>query len=123
MPPKKNEAISLFSPRHGDRRNVAELLGKAQQVLGESAWNPTEARPVGLELVITAGPKAVPGDATNYLGGVADVLQANRINSDLSHLGNLAGAPLYYDDRQIQVVRYSLKGGDALGYLVRVWVL
>ena len=30
-PPKKNEATSLFSKRHGDYRNVVELLGKAKK--------------------------------------------------------------------------------------------
>lgn len=124
LPPKKNEATSLFSTRHGDRRNVAELLRKADQSLGESPWNSTEARSVGLELVVIAQePDAIPGDATNYLGGVADVLQANRINADLSHLGRLAKVSLYYDDRQIREVRYSAKDVDALGYRVRIWVL
>ena len=124
LPPKKNEATSLFSTRHGDRHNVAELLRKAEQSLNRSSWNPTEARPVGLELVVIAqGPDAIPGDATNYLGGVADVLQANRINADLSHLGGLANVSLYHDDRQIREVRYSVKDADALGYRVRIWIL
>ncbi len=124
LPPKKNEATSLFSPRHGDHRNVAELLRKAEQSLGQSSWNPTEPRAIGLELVVIAQePDAIPGDATNYLGGVADVLQANRINADLPHLGHLANVSLYHDDRQIREVRYSVKDGDALGYRVRIWVL
>ena len=124
LPPKKNEATSLFSPKHGDRRSVVELLTKAEQALDESAWNPAEKRPVGFELIVTAGdPDAIPGDATNYLGGVADVLQANRINADLSHLGDLARVSLFHDDRQIREVRYSVNGGAAVGYDVRVWVL
>ena len=123
-PPKKSEASSLFSPKHRDRRSVVELLKNAAQALGESAWNPTESRPVGLELVVTAEePDPIPGDATNYLGGVADVLQANRINADLSHLGGLARVSLFHDDRQIREVRYSVKDGATVGYDVRVWVL
>lgn len=87
-------------------------------------WNPNERRPVGLELVVTAEkPDAIPGDATNYLGGVADVLQANRINADLTYLGNLAGVSLFHDDRQIRDVRYSVKRNEEFGYSVRVWVL
>ena len=124
LPPKKSEATSLFSPRHGDHRSVVELLRKAGQALGESAWDSTEKRQVGLELVITERePDALPGDSTNYLGGVADVLQANRINADLSHLGDLAGVSLFQDDRQIREVRYSVKWGDSFQYSVRVWVL
>lgn len=29
LPPKKNEAISLFSPKHGDSRSVIDLLRRA----------------------------------------------------------------------------------------------
>ena len=124
FPPKKSEATSLFSPKHGDRRSVVELLRKTEQALEESAWDPTERRPVGLEIVVTVEePDSIPGDATNYLGGVADVLQANRINADLSHLGDLARVSLFHDDRQIREVRYSVNGGDAPSYGVRVWVL
>ncbi len=79
---------------------------------------------MGLESVVTARePEALPGDATNYLGGVADVLQANRVNADLAHLGDLTQASLYLDDRQIREVRYSVEGGDPSGYRVRVWLL
>ncbi|MCY4367746.1 MAG: hypothetical protein OXE17_16220 [Chloroflexi bacterium] len=103
---------------------MVELLRKAEQALAESAWNPTEKRPVGLELVITAPePEAIPGDATNYLGSVADVPQANRVNADLSHLGGLAETSLFHDDRQIRELQYSVKAGDALGYSMRVWLL
>lgn len=124
LPPKKNEAISLFSPKHGDRRSVLELLRMTEQALDKSAWNPTERRPVGLELVVTAEkPDVIPGDATNYLGGVADVLQANRINADLTQLGDLAEVSLFHDDRQIRELRYSVKGSEKLGYGVRVWLL
>lgn len=68
-------------------------------------------------------PDAIPGDATNYLGGVADVLQANRVNADLSHLGDLAQASLYYDDRRIREIRYTVELGDATHYRLHVWVL
>ena len=123
-PPKKNEATSLFSKRHGDYGNVVELLGKAKRALGESKWNPSEKRPVGLELIVMAErPDDAPGDATNYIGGGADVLQANRVNADLSHLEDLAQASFYHDDRQIREVRYLVERGDAPGYRVRVWVL
>ena len=61
----------------------------------------------------------------NYLGGVADVLQANRRNADLSHLDDLADVSLYlyYDDRQIRQVRYDVQVADNQIYRVRVWVL
>ena len=65
----------------------------------------------------------MPGDATNYLGGVADVLQVRRANADLEHLGDLKEISMYYDDRQIREVCFSTVSGDTPGYLVRIWLL
>jgi len=76
--------------------------------------------PIGLELILTAKSQdAIPGDATNYLGGVADALQANPPHS---RAGGLPQASLYTNDRQIQEVMYSVQDGDD-GYRVRVWLL
>ena len=121
MAPAKDGANSIFNRNHGNFRRVIDLRTKVEQALGNSLWSPTEKRPVGLELVVVAeSPDVIPGDATNYLGGVADVLQ---VNVSQSHLGELARATLYSDDSQIQEVRYSVERGDAPGYRVRVWVL
>ena len=120
LPPAKDGANSIFNAKHGHHPRVVNLLRAAKQTLVESHWNPTEGRRIGLELVTSDG---LPGDAINYLGGVADVLQVARINVDLSHLGDLAKATLYYDDKQIAEVRYSVESGDATCYRVRVWVL
>ena len=123
LPPAKDSANSIFNKKHSHRPRVIALLQKVQQGLNNSEWNPAERRRVGLELVMTETPNGLPGDATNYLGGVADVLQANRVNADLSHLGDLARASLYLDDNQIREVRYSVERGSTSGYRVRVWVL
>ena len=124
-PPKKSEAKSLLSKEHGDRDCVVNLLRAVMQATNGSQWDRTEKRPVGLELVVKADtPDRIPGDATNYLGGVSDVLQANKPgNVDMAHLGNLVLESLYQNDRQIQEVRYSVEKGDDPGYLVRVWIL
>ena len=122
LPPMKDGANSIFNPKHRHHCRVVDLLQKAKQALGDSQWDPTESGPIGLDLVISA-PGSIQGDATNFLGGVADVLQESRINADLSHLGDLAEATLYRDDKQIAEVRYSVKRGDAPCYRVRVWVL
>ena len=112
-PPKKNTAKSLFAGGHPDSLCVLNLLRKVKEALGDSEWNPIERRQIGLELVMAETPDGLPGDATNYLGGIADVLQANRTNADISHLGDLAQASLYYDDRPYifpnrhQKLRYS----------------
>ena len=84
----------------------------------------SKRRPVGLELVVIAEkPDVIPGDVTNFLGGVADVLQANRINADLTHLEDQAEVSLFHDDRQFRDVRYSVKGNETIGYSVQVWLL
>ena len=64
-----------------------------------------------------------PSDATNYLGGVADVLQADRRNVDLGHLGDIASISLYWNDEQIREISYSVEVGEGPSYRVRVWLL
>ncbi len=123
LPPAKNTAISIFNPSHPHHPRVIALLHKVKEALDSSSWDPTERRRVGIELVMTETPDGFPGDATNYLGGVADVLQSNRVNADLSHLGELDKTSLYLDDNQIREVRYSVERGATLRYRVRVWVL
>ena len=122
-PPKKNTAKSLFAERHPDARCVTNLLHKVKQALDDSEWNPTELRQIGLEIVLAEPPDGVPGDVTNYIGGIADVLQANRVNADLSHLEDLAQASLFYDDGQIREVQCRVARGDVPSYRLRVWVL
>ena len=90
LPPAKDGANSIFNAEHGHHPRVVDLLQEAQQALADSHWNPTERGRIGLELVMAETSSGIPGDAINYLGGVADVLQANRRGADLSHLGDLA---------------------------------
>jgi hypothetical protein len=68
------------------------------------------------------------GDLTNYLGGVADVLESKykrlRSENKLDHLGDLLGVSLYRDDRQIRDARVVLElGHPAPEYEVRLWRL
>ncbi len=63
-----------------------------------------------------------PSDATNYLGGVADVLEAKGHRGRLDHLGPLAAVALYDNDRQIREVHFRHEPG-AEGYVVRLWAL
>jgi hypothetical protein len=62
-----------------------------------------------------------PSDATNYLGGIADVLEDKRQRGDLLHLGELAGIALYGNDRQLHDVRYRWELGQDVRYQVRIW--
>ena len=101
------------------------LLSEAQRELTKSNWDPNEQRQIGFELSVSeTATMSPPSDATNYLGGVADVLQVKRgSNINLSGLGELAGTSLYSNDKQIREVRYSVMRGDKSAYRVRIWVL
>jgi hypothetical protein len=77
---------------------------------------------LGLELVLTA-PTEPPSDATNYLGGVADVLEAKGHRGALEHLGDLAGIALYTNDRHFHEVHYRYEPGSEVRYSLRVWIL
>lgn len=118
----------MFNPTHSSAPRVRTLLEAAQAALLSSEWQPREERRIGLELVVIE-PSSKPvgrndrADATNYLGGVADVLQTDRMNAELSHLGRLAEVALYKDDRQIREVRYREESGSGPRYRVRLWVL
>lgn len=119
-PPAKNEARSMFAKCHSHRPRVYALLEAAAEALAGSQWDPGEQRPIGLDLVVVeSATRSPPSDATNFLGGVADVLQARR-DADL---GKLAAASLYADDRQIREARYSVERGGRPGYRVCVRVL
>jgi len=123
-PPAKNEALSIFNPTHSQAPRVRMLLEAARVALSRSEWQQGERRRIGLALVVIqtrAGERLA--DATNSLGGVADVLQQRRPNTDLSHLGDLARVALYADDGQICEVRYSEGLGGESRYRVRLWVL
>jgi hypothetical protein len=62
--------------------------------------------PIGLDVTLYAPPGRNPWDATNYLGGIGDVLEDKRRRGILPHLGSLRDVFLYLNDRQIREVHY-----------------
>lgn len=91
QPPAKSEAQSLLGPKHPHARRVRALLQAARVALRDSDWQLTW-EPIGLELAVCAAEGQHRSDATNYLGGIGDVLQAKTrplLRLDLSHLGEL----------------------------------
>ena len=124
-PPAKNEALSMLGPNHSHARRVRALLEAARVALRDGGWQFT-GEPIGLELIVYAAEGRDPWDATNYLGGVGDVLQDKSRplpRLDLSHLGELRQVALYENDRQIQEIHYCQSLGPASSYAVRVWTL
>jgi hypothetical protein len=99
------------------------LLEAAQQAVRRVGWTPA-AGGIALNLVVR-GPGRPPSDATNYLGGVGDVLQDKTVGRrvDLTHLGELGAVALYTDDRQIRQIRYMEEHADQASYSIRIWQL
>ena len=73
--------------------------------------------------LMKAPDSAPPSDATNYLGGVGDVLEAKTRRGVLEHLGDLTQVALYENDRQIQGVHYHYERGEPARYTGRIWPL
>lgn len=120
LPPVKNEAKSLLSSGHRHADRVVALLQAARVTTETGIWVPTIGQSLGLELVLFA-PVEPPSDATNYLGGVGDVLEAKSRRGQLSHLGDLSTVWLYDDDRQIHEVLYRWEEDVETHYKVRMW--
>jgi hypothetical protein len=100
-PPAKNEAKSMLAEGLVFADRVRDLLITAAAVLvgAPEPLFPTER--LGLELELTA-PTTPPSDATTYLGGVGDVLEAKTRRGLLQHLGERATVAIYENDRQIE---------------------
>jgi hypothetical protein len=120
-PPTKAEAKSLLAAGHPHAERVRALLFAARQAAQEYGWATTSVD-IGLDLVVR-GPARPASDATNYLGGVGDVLQekVSRHNLNVSHLADLATVALYVDDRQIREIRYAEEPADRPSYSIRVY--
>jgi hypothetical protein len=66
---------------------------------------------------------SILSDATNYLGGIADVLEVKAQRGALPHLNELQTVALYENDRQIHEVRYRQEPAMVPRYRVRIWPL
>jgi hypothetical protein len=127
LPPLKGEATSLFNPKHGQASRVRALLEAARALVQERGF-PGFSRgvPLRLDLQIFCRSGTVPGDGTNYLGGIADVLQARKtqqahaVPGAQAVYGDLLKVSLYEDDSQLQEVHYAVIRHADEGYRVRI---
>lgn len=124
-PPAKNEALSMLGEGHSHAARVRTLLAAARDALqAQAPFTPVSDGPIALDLVLHPSPDRDPWDATNYLGGVADVLEdKSRRGTAVGHLGDLAHVWVYGNDRQIKQVSYHEQPGATPGYVVTVRVL
>ena len=120
FPPAKNEALSMLGVGHSHAPRVAELLRAARVALERSGFVPIESGPVALEVIVHAPPGRDAWDATNYLGGIADVLEEKSHRGALEHLGELGQVWVYRNDRQIKQVSYRQLAAPEAFYTVRI---
>ncbi len=119
LPPTKNEALSLFNPRHGYASKVHALLSAAAEVWPPEKGLAFPTEPISLDVTVTS-PERPRSDATNFLGGIGDVLEDKAHRTNLEHLGTLAGVALYANDRQIDEIHFRLEVGDQHSYRVAI---
>lgn len=124
FPPAKNTATSMLSGSHPDAARVRALLAAAQAaVAAHPEFTPISEGRVGLEVMLTPPSGREAWDATNYLGGIADVLEDKvRRGAAVEHLGDLVGVWLYRTDRQIKQVAYRETPHDPAGHGYQVTV-
>ena len=123
LPPAKGEAKSMFAADHAHAQRVSDLLEAAGVAVARTGWI-TSTQPVMLTVELRAPSADLVWDATNYLGGIGDVLQAKgRLGEAVRlTLGPGGEVALFVDDRQIHAIDYRLVLGPELGYSVVVRV-
>lgn len=126
-PPVKNEASSMFGARHKQAPYVRTLLEAVQIKLAGVDFHPFTG-PIGLEVVLRVSVDQDPWDATNYLGGIADVLQDKGYvlkypNMTIDLPADLMKVAVYLNDRQIEEVHYRQESSSSSAYSVCVWCL
>jgi hypothetical protein len=120
VPPIKNEARSLFAATMASASGFERLLTAAVAAAQRVGWTSVRDE-VELDVTVRSPTQRPPGDATNFLGGIADVLQGRKTaqGMDLSHLGKLAGIALFDDDSQVQEIPYRAIADSIPSYTVQ----
>lgn len=124
-PPPKSEALSIFAKGGRYESRVRALLEAALTEMRRHNFSGFGSARLRMEVQVSTGPGEPPWDATNYLGGITDVLEskAKRRTAQprsVDHLGELAEFGLYDDDRQIKEIFYKEVDGETAEYIVTV---
>lgn len=108
----------MLGPKHSHAPRVKALLEAAGVALRDGASSFAEA-PIALNVLVRCQRNHLRSDATNYLGGIADVLEEKTHRSgQLDHLQELAEIALYANDRQIEEVSYRWEDAASPSYVV-----
>jgi hypothetical protein len=124
-PPPKTGSPSVLGTRSRYPDRVTALLEAARDEMERTDFSGFGNSPIRLDLQIRTGPGEPPWDATNLLGGVADVLDSKSHKQIaqpgmLNHLGELADVALFDDDRQIQEITYRTVQHPQEEYVVTI---
>lgn len=114
----------MLGATHSHAPRVVTLLEAARDQIANDDFKGFGLQAIALELRVRSGRDRNRSDATNYLGGIADVLEdeAHR-GGALGHLGELAQVSLYNNDRQVEEVHYYWEDAVSPSYRVRFWSL
>lgn len=118
-PPAKSEALSILGSGHPHAERVQRLLEAAAAALASDPDAHLGQARIKMDVVV-AVPPGVRSDATNYLGGIADVLQNKAPRGTLDHLGDLGGVDLFKDDRQIEHITFRFDSAATPSYKVHL---
>lgn len=110
-PPAKAGSPGVLGRRSRHRERVVVLLQAARDEMARTRFDGFGRAAVKLEVEVRTGLGEPPWDATNLLGGIADVLDGKAHKKiaqpgSLVHLGDLADVALFDDDRQIKEIEY-----------------
>jgi hypothetical protein len=127
LPPAKSGMGSALGATSKQRPKVVALLEAAREAVLGSGFPGFGKRRLRLEVVLYARPDEA-WDATNYLGGISDVLEgkAKRLIAhpgSLDHLEDLSQVGLYDDDRQIKEISHREVPSDTNSYVVTLSAL
>lgn len=119
-PPAKSEALSVLGQKHSHAGRVVALLEAARAALETGEARDLGSTPLAMEVQVFCPRDRLRSDATNYLGGIAYVLQDKSQRGVLEHLGQLAAVQLFDDDHQLEELHYQWEHEAEPRYRVRL---
>jgi hypothetical protein len=126
LPPAKSQR-SVFGVHSMHHDRLLALLEEAHRVRSALGFKGFGTSPLRLDVEVHARAGQQPGDATNYLGGIADALEVKKhrikTSGPLDHLGYRREVGLYDNDSQIKEVSYRELESDRTSYTVRLRAL
>lgn len=121
LPPAKSQR-SVFGLRSKHYKRTRRLLEEAHRAKSRLGFSTFGNAPLRLDVEVWAPIGMQPGDGTNYLGGIADVLEEKahreKTSGSLEYLGYRRHVGLYRNDRQLKEIHYRESVGDSIGYSV-----